>query len=73
MMKKYNNVVLETFINKKPFPEDENIYETQCPTLYAMDLSGQKWKLPILWYMAEAGIRLQSGGGTDETIRTKGE
>ncbi len=38
----------------KPLPKDENIYETQCPILYAMELIGQKWKLPILWYMADA-------------------
>lgn len=26
----------------------------KCPILYAMDLIGQKWKLPILWYIADA-------------------
>ncbi len=35
-------------------PKDENIYETECPILYAMDIIGQKWKLPILWYIADA-------------------
>lgn len=29
-------------------------HETQCPILYAMDIIGQKWKLPILWYIADA-------------------
>jgi DNA-binding HxlR family transcriptional regulator len=38
----------------KPLPKDENIYETKCPILYAMELIGQKWKLPILWYIADA-------------------
>ncbi len=37
-----------------PLPKGENIYETKCPILYAMELIGQKWKLPILWYMADA-------------------
>lgn len=37
-----------------PLPKDENIYETECPILYAMELIGQKWKLPILWYIADA-------------------
>ena len=37
-----------------PLPTDENIYNTQCPILYAMEIIGQKWKLPILWYMADA-------------------
>ena len=35
-------------------PGDENIYETECPILYAMKIIGQKWKLPILWYIADA-------------------
>ncbi len=39
---------------KKPLSKDENIYETDCPILYAMGLIGQKWKLPILWYIADA-------------------
>ena len=38
----------------KPLPKDENIYETECPILYAMNIIGQKWKLPILWYIADA-------------------
>ena len=38
----------------KQLPKDKNIYETQCPILYAMDIIGQKWKLPILWYIADA-------------------
>ena len=33
---------------KKPLQKEENIYETDCPILYAMKLIGQKWKLPIL-------------------------
>ena len=41
-------------MNVKPLPKGENIYETQCPILYAMTLIGQKWKLPILWYIADA-------------------
>lgn len=35
-------------------PVKENIYETDCPILYAMELIGHKWKLPILWYIADA-------------------
>ena len=41
-------------MSKKALPKEENIYETDCPILYAMDLIGQKWKLPILWYIADA-------------------
>ena len=39
---------------KRNLPKDENIYETSCPILYAMKLIGQKWKLPILWYITDA-------------------
>ena len=35
-------------------PVNENIYETECPILYAMRIIGQKWKLPILWYIADS-------------------
>ena len=35
-------------------PQGENIYDTPCPILYAMQIIGQKWKLPILWYLADA-------------------
>ena len=35
-------------------PVNENIYETDCPILYAMRIIGQKWKLPILWYIADS-------------------
>ncbi len=41
-------------MTKKPLPKKENIYETECPILYAMEIIGQKWKLPILWYIADA-------------------
>ena len=41
-------------MNKKPLPKKENIYKTECPILYAMEIIGQKWKLPILWYIADA-------------------
>lgn len=39
---------------KKPLAKEKNIYETDCPILYTMKLIGQKWKLPILWYLADA-------------------
>ena len=45
---------MEAAMAKQPLPKEENIYDTQCPILYAMDLIGQKWKLPILWYIADA-------------------
>lgn len=41
-------------LSKKSLPSTENIYETDCPILYAMEIISQKWKLPILWYIADA-------------------
>ncbi|MDR3596879.1 helix-turn-helix domain-containing protein [Clostridium sp.] len=29
----------------------DNIYEIQCPVIYALDIVGQKWRLPIMWYL----------------------
>ena len=34
------------------FPSD-NIYDTKCPLIYALEIIGQKWKLPIMWYLFE--------------------
>jgi DNA-binding HxlR family transcriptional regulator len=41
-------------MDRMSLPKGENIYETKCPILYAMELIGRKWKLPILWYIADA-------------------
>jgi len=34
------------------FPSD-NIYDTKCPLIYTLEIIGQKWKLPIMWYLFE--------------------
>lgn len=34
------------------YPSD-NIYDTKCPLIYALEIIGQKWKLPIMWYLFE--------------------
>lgn len=31
----------------------QDVAENRCPVLYALDIIGQKWKLPILWYLHE--------------------
>ncbi len=49
--KKYSN---GGNMGKKALPKEKNIYETDCPILYAMEIIGQKWKLPILWYISDA-------------------
>ena len=43
-------------MNKTSLPSNENIYETDCPILFAMEIIGQKWKLPILWYIADKEV-----------------
>ena len=40
----------------KNYTEDlpsDNICEAKCPIIYALDIIGQKWKLPIMWYLFE--------------------
>lgn len=29
--------------------------EKICPIVYALDIIGQKWKIPILWHLSEEG------------------
>lgn len=47
-------------VEKRPgvaYPIDKtmtDVAEDRCPILYALDIVGQKWKLPILWYLHEA-------------------
>ena len=31
---------------------DAPVYKYKCPTVYALDIIGGKWKLPILWHLA---------------------
>jgi DNA-binding HxlR family transcriptional regulator len=31
-------------------------HETKCPLTYALDIIGQKWKLPIMWYLFENDV-----------------
>ncbi|MNC11724.1 putative HTH-type transcriptional regulator YybR [compost metagenome] len=35
------------------------IYEGNCPVIYALQIVGGKWKLPVLWHLAKhpEGIR----------------
>lgn len=35
------------------FTDGNNIHETKCPLIYALEIIGQKWKLPIMWYLFE--------------------
>jgi len=31
----------------------DNVYEAKCPLIYALEIIGQKWKIPIMWYLFE--------------------
>lgn len=36
----------------------KDVQAKECPIIFAMDIIGKKWKLPILWYLYEEdGIR----------------
>ncbi|HEY8891388.1 MAG TPA: helix-turn-helix domain-containing protein [Clostridium sp.] len=37
---------------KSELPSD-NIYESNCPIIYALNVVGKKWKLPIMWRLFE--------------------
>ena len=34
-------------------PKDKLLYEYKCPIIHALDIIGGKWKLPILWHLAD--------------------
>lgn len=38
-------------ISYNPELPEGNVYETKCPIIYALEIVGQKWKLPIMWYL----------------------
>lgn len=45
--------------NDTNYTEDfssDNICETKCPLIYALEIIGQKWKLPIMWYLFENDV-----------------
>ena len=35
----------------------KNIYKDSCPVLYALNIIGGKWRLPILWRLRDEGLR----------------
>ncbi|MBP1682427.1 MAG: HxlR family transcriptional regulator [Proteobacteria bacterium] len=39
--------------NKEISQPNQNIYEAKCPIIYALDIIGQKWKIPIMWHLSE--------------------
>ena len=42
--------------NKISYPIDEtmsDVINKKCPILHTLSIIGQKWKLPIIWYLHE--------------------
>jgi len=41
--------------NKEISQPNQNTYESKskCPIIYALDIIGQKWKIPIMWHLSE--------------------
>lgn len=35
---------------------NNNVYDEKCPIIYALDVIGQKWKLPIIWYLFKKDV-----------------
>ena len=35
----------------------ENIYNGDCPVLSSLNILGGKWRIPILWYLKDGGLR----------------
>lgn len=34
-------------------PKEHSVYTEKCPVLHALDIIGGKWKLPVLWHLAD--------------------
>jgi DNA-binding HxlR family transcriptional regulator len=35
---------------------ENHINEPKCPLTYALEIIGQKWKLPVMWYLFENDV-----------------
>jgi DNA-binding HxlR family transcriptional regulator len=44
----------ETMPKVTPLPDPID-YDNICPIVYALSIIGQKWKIPILWHLADEG------------------
>jgi DNA-binding HxlR family transcriptional regulator len=59
---------------KKKKSDYENPYENKCSIVYAMELIGAKWKIPIIWHLAHYKImhynelRRHLGGVTNTVL-----
>ena len=42
-------------MGKETAPREPIDYDHICPIVYALGIIGQKWKIPILWHLADEG------------------
>lgn len=42
--------------NIENIKSNQHVYKEKCPILYSIDIIGQKWKIPIIWYLSEQQI-----------------
>lgn len=40
-------------INYRDSLANDELYDDHCPIIFALNIIGQKWKLPILWKLAQ--------------------
>lgn len=57
---KLQHGILATLMKNKnkyspELPAGEVVYATKCPVLYALEVIGGKWKLPVLWHLSAQG------------------
>ncbi len=36
---------------------EKNLYDGNCPVLYALSIIGGKWRLPIIWKLSKGSLR----------------
>jgi DNA-binding HxlR family transcriptional regulator len=46
-------ISMNKHIGHKAELHSDNIYESNCPIIYALNVVGKKWKLPIMWRLFE--------------------
>ncbi|MDK2868734.1 MAG: hypothetical protein PWP38_3049 [Clostridiales bacterium] len=35
----------------------KDLYDNDCPLLYALNIIGGKWRIPIIWYLQDGSLR----------------
>lgn len=51
---KRQTMIKKMRVGYDPALPTENVYAVPCPILHALDVIGGKWKLPVLWHLADS-------------------